>query len=79
MKKLGFQPFLGATHFRALTFVSAHFCEEFEISKLEGAFTVHSEKAEDVEAMRKLFGESIGNVELITMITDMVDTDELAE
>lgn len=54
-------------------------CEEFEISKLEGAFTVHSEKAEDVEAMRKLFGESIGNVELITMITDMVDTDELAE
>ena len=52
-------------------------CEEFEISELGGAFTIHSEKAEDVEAMRKLFGESIGNVELITMITDMVADDEM--
>ncbi len=53
-------------------------CEEFEISELKGAFTIHSEKVEDVEAMRKLFGERIGNVQLITMITDMV-ADELAE
>ena len=53
-------------------------CEEFEISELKGAFTIHSEKATDVEAMRSLFGERIGNVQLITMITDMV-ADELAE
>jgi hypothetical protein len=38
--------------------------EEFDVSDLNGAFTIHSDRLEDVEAMRGLFGESVGNTEL---------------
>lgn len=34
--------------------------EEFDISDLAGAFTIHSSDPHDVKAMRSLFGESVG-------------------
>ncbi|MDB4630649.1 hypothetical protein OAF87_02720 [Akkermansiaceae bacterium] len=38
--------------------------EEFDISELKGAFTIHSDRAEDVGAMRGLFGGAVGNTDL---------------
>ena len=44
--------------------------EEFDISRLKGVFTIHSDRAEDIEAMRGLFGEAVGNTDLIDSVLD---------
>ena len=49
--------------------------EEFDISLLKGAFTIHSESAEDIEVMRKLFGDAVGNTDLIVSVLDVYDED----
>ena len=42
--------------------------EEFDVSDLKGAFTIHSDRAEDIEAMRILFGKAVGNTDLIESV-----------
>lgn len=53
-----------------------HWYEEFDISRLQGAFTIHSQRAEDIEAMRSLFGDAVGNTELIDCVLDNADENE---
>jgi hypothetical protein len=44
--------------------------EEFDISDLEGAFTIHSSDPGDVKAMRSLFGESVGETSYFGKVFD---------
>ena len=45
-------------------------CEEFSISLLKDAFTIHSSDKEDIAAMRSVFGDSVGNTELYDQIVE---------
>lgn len=48
-------------------------CEEFDISLLKDAFTIHSSGKEDIAAMRSVFGDSVGNTELYDQIVEGED------
>ena len=47
--------------------------EEFDISLLEDAFSIHSDSPDDVNSMRNLFGDSVGNTDLLNMVLDSED------
>lgn len=48
-------------------------CEEFDISLLKDAFTIHSSDKEDIAAMRSLFGDSVGNTDLYDQIIGLIE------
>ena len=45
-----------------------HWYEEFDISLLEDAFSIHSDSPDDVNSMRNLFGDSVGNTDLLNRV-----------
>lgn len=49
--------------------------EEYDISLLEDAFSIHSDSPDDVNSMRNLFGDSVGNTDLLDMVLDSEDYD----
>jgi len=51
-------------------------CEEFSISLLKDAFTIHSSDKEDIAAMRSVFGDSVGNTELYDQIVEGEDEED---
>lgn len=51
-------------------------CEEFDISLLKDAFTIHSSDKEDIAAMRSVFGDSVGNTELYDQIVEGEDEED---
>ena len=51
-------------------------CEEFSISLLKDAFTIHSSDKEDIAAMRSVFGDSVGNTELYGQIVEGEDEED---
>ncbi|MDA8736362.1 hypothetical protein N9M57_03170 [Opitutales bacterium] len=51
-------------------------CEEFDISLLKDAFTIHSSGKEDIAAMRSVFGDSVGNTELYDQIVEGEDEED---
>ena len=54
--------------------------EEFDISLLEDAFSIHSDSPDDINSMRNLFGDSVGNTDLLNMVLDEVSgSDEYEE
>jgi hypothetical protein len=51
-------------------------CEEFSISLLKDAFTIHSSDKEDITAMRSVFGDRVGNIELYDQIVEGEDEED---
>ena len=50
--------------------------EEFDISLLKDAFTIHSSGKEDIAAMRLVFGDAVGNIELYDQIVEDEDEED---
>ena len=53
--------------------------EEYDISRLEDAFSIHSDNPDDINSMRNLFGNSVGNTDLLNMVLESEDNDEYGE
>ena len=59
--------------------------EDYDISLLQDAFSIHSDNPDDINSMRNLFGDSVGNTDLLNMVLDEVsgsddfDNDEYEE
>jgi hypothetical protein len=47
-----------------------HWHEEFDISELDGAFSIHSSDPSDIDSMVKLFGTSVGETSYFATVLD---------
>jgi hypothetical protein len=47
-----------------------HWHEEFDISELDGAFSIHSSDPSDIDSMVKLFGTSVGETSYFAAVLD---------
>ena len=47
--------------------------EDYDISLLQDAFSIHSDNPDDINSMRNLFGDSVGNTDLLSMVLDSGD------